>query len=177
MTYQLDSKNGEVVDGYGSLGRWIQLLSIALVCVALPIGIYYILERKAGDPFDPGSEGYPAVLFIMFGGPVLLFGYCFYFIRKGFRHLYIDETERSMHLTWQGLWGEWNETIRFDAIRGFSVKRIVISRYRYGWELRADQPRGHYLRLARFYDEEVALGALKSVINIYNNARSGDQAK
>lgn len=176
MTYHLDSKNGEVVGGYGTLGRWIQLLSIASVCVALPIGIYYILERKANDPFDPGSEGFPAVLFIIFGGPALLFGYCFYYIRKGFRHLYIDEAERSMHLTWQGLLGEWNETIRFDAIRGFSVKRIAISRYRFGWELRAAQPRGHYLRLAQFYNEEEALDALKSVISILNNDRTGNQA-
>ncbi|MBK6750026.1 MAG: hypothetical protein IPG67_08460 [Acidobacteria bacterium] len=168
MTYHIDSKSTEVVDGFGSVGRWIQLIAIALVCIALPANFYFIFEGKKDDPFDPKSEFYPALVIFIFAVPVILFGYCFYVLRKGFRQLYIDDTEHSMQVTWQGLWGEWNETIPFTAIRGFSVERVAISRYEYGWELRAVQQRGHYVSLAKFYKEEAALDALRSVNSIFN---------
>ena len=171
MTFHIDSTSSQVVDGYGSVGRWIQLSAVALLCLALPTILYFVFDGKKDDPFDPQSDLYPALMIVIIAAPVLLFGYCFFSIRKGFRHLYIDDAERSIHVTWQGLWGEWNEMIPFDAIQGFSVKRIAISKYRYGWELRADKQRGNYLRLVQFYDEPAALDALRSVTTIFHSDR------
>lgn len=156
MSYELDSNHKDIVDLGSGRTRLIKLFAISLVCIGLPVLLYFLMAKKRMDPFAATSEGYPAVLILMIGVPILIFGWMFFALRKQFAALTIDETNRLLKIRWQGFFSEWDESVSFDTIKSFSIAEIAISKYERGWELRAELSNTNTLKLTQFTSETFA---------------------
>ncbi len=156
MSYSLDSNHKDIVDLGSGRTRLIKLFVISLICIGLPLLIYFIMAKKRMDPFVASSEGYPAVLILMIGLPIMLFVWMAFALRKQFKAVTFDDADRSMKIRWQGFFNDWDESVSFNRIRSFSIAEIAISKYERGWELRAELSNAATLKLTTFTNESFA---------------------